>query len=209
MKKIKFLNDNKDIGFVCPTDSDSLESLQKNISDKFYLDFIKTYNGGYFFDKALHIYGCTNKFTFHSINKINDKINHEYGKISYGNFFFASDVFGNQYCYDFQIGHIFLFNIESGDKEFVANNFLEWIEAIKSETDYYTGQSIIQKWEGIMLPVNYDERLTPKKPFVIGGDYHPNNLRVEKLDKILEFNSSIAKQIYDLPDGTSITIKLE
>ena len=60
-----------------------------------------------------------------------------------------------------------------------------------------------------MLPLNYDERLTPKMPFILEGDYDLNNVRVEKLGKILEFNSSIAKQIFDLPDGTPFKIKVE
>lgn len=208
MNEINFLLRNRNDELFLPVYSGDLEQ-SRSITDKHYIEFIKKYNGGFFFEKSLLIYGYTSNHEIYSLDKINEKINLEYGTISANNFFFACDAFGNQFCFDYLIDKIFFFNIETGNKEFIANDFIEWIQVIKSETDYYTGQPFVVKWEEIMHPLNSDERLTPKMPFILNGQYDLNNIRVEKLDKILEFNSSIAKQIFDLPDGTPFKIKLE
>jgi hypothetical protein len=208
MNEINFLLNNRDIEFLSSPYSYDLEK-QHVITDKFYIDFIKKYNGGFFFDKSLLIYGYTSRQEIYSLDKINEKINLEYGIISANDFFFACDIFGNQFCFDYATGKVYFFDIEIGSREIIANNFIEWIQVIESKTDYYTGQSFIIKWEEIMFPLNYDERLTPKMPFILEGEYHLNNVRVEKLGKILEFNSNIAKQIFDLPDGTPFKIKVE
>lgn len=56
--------------------------------------------------------------------------------------------------------------------------------------------------------LNYDERLTPKMPFVIGGEYSLKNIYVNKFEKIISFNSNLAKQIKNLPDGTKVEIQI-
>ena len=183
--------------------------VQEIIVDKFYHEFIKCYNGGFFFSRSLIIYGRNCECDFYVSNDVvNKKMNIEYDWISASNFFFACDVFGNQFCFDDHTSEIYLFNIETGNRERIAGDFIEWITILKSETDYFTGQSFIIKWEEVMPRLNYYERLTPKMPFVLGGEYHLSNMRVEKLEKILEFNSNIAKQIKDLPDGSLVNIEI-
>ena len=56
-----------------------------------------------------------------------------------------------------------------------------------------------------MLSQGY--RLSPIKPFVLGGEYVNQNLFLNKYIDNLELNSSIALQIYGLPDGQKVIIE--
>ena len=110
MNEINFLLNNRDTEFLS---SPYLHDLGNPhvITDKFYINFIKKYNGGFFFDKSLLIYGYTNMQEIYSLDKINQKINLEYGVISATNFFFACDIFGNQFCFDYLTQNIYFFDI--------------------------------------------------------------------------------------------------
>ena len=207
MNEIKYLLTNRSSRFSF---SAYLKDVTKNIStlDCRYVDFIELNNGGFFFNDSLVIYAPTNSHETYCLHRINEKINLEFGIISRDKFFFACDVFGNQFCFDLPTGKIYFFNIESGDCEFIADDFIKWIQVMKTSIDYYTGRPFIIKWEEVMGQLNDDERLTAKMPFIIGGEYDLENVRVEKFDKILEFCASFAKQIFDLPDKTKVNIKI-
>jgi hypothetical protein len=205
MNDIDFLLNNQDIDTKFPNDYKNINILNINI-DKEYIKFMSNHGGGYFFNKSLLIY--TNAKSSCSWDEINRNMHHEYNIISDNIFCFACDIFGNQFYFDLYSGNIYFLNIESGEKEFMAKDFLDWISKIKSQTDYYTGRPFIQEWENVTVQLKWDERLTAKFPFILGGEYDIDNFRVEKLEKIIEFNAMIARQINDLPDGTSINIKV-
>jgi hypothetical protein len=46
-------------------------------------------------------------------------------------------------------------------------------------------------------------------PFVLGGAYSIENLRLKHYKENLYFNASIASQISDLPDGTPIVLDIK
>ncbi|MDX2173675.1 MAG: hypothetical protein SFY56_11190 [Bacteroidota bacterium] len=179
-----------------------------NIWDDFdYMKFIKDGHTGFYFNKSLHIYGISAD-NFHDIIFINQLFKSNYNfAINENVKCFASDLFGNQFCWN---GYeIIFFNNETCEMEPLAKNFREWVNVILEDINYFTGNSILNLWEEIMLPLEFSEKLVPIKPFVLGGEYHPNNLRPLNFIESIKYNSEIAKQIFDLPDGTEIKIEIK
>jgi hypothetical protein len=201
MSPFKLLIDNKDEDFTPPT-ADWKVGTSLGIKDETYLKFIPVMNGGYYFSRALHIYGLCAEPASHSISYINELFNKEYESIIGPHLFFACDLFGNQFS--FSDKGISFWNIETAESEIVAADFKEWIQVLEFELDYFTAEPLALEWQDGDTPLGFDERLTPKELFVLGGEYGLDNLKAEPLDKIIHFNSVIAKQIVDLPDGTPI-----
>lgn len=177
------------------------------IADKDYLFFLLTSNGGFAFGNSLHFYGVLP-------NKIESEI--FYNNFLFQKYYqdlikvvlvFCEDTFGNQYAFlnDNKIAFI---NIETAEIEFLFTDFKNFVEEIYKETDFYTGFSIMEKWSLENGAISEFKRLCPKKPFVIGGDYTTDNFYALEKEKLLDYNSYIAKQIKNLPDGVQIQLKV-
>ena len=74
-----------------------LEKVKDVIKDRDYLKFVKQLNGGFFYAGALQIYSICETPDFASIFCINDTIKTEYRGIIAKEFFFAQEIFGNQF----------------------------------------------------------------------------------------------------------------
>lgn len=177
--------------------------LLDNGFDEVYIDFINTCGTGYFFSGSLHIYSITT-----DVYKRSEIINRLYSEMIVEELIvFGEELFGNQFV--FYSAGIGLLNIETGKIDNIGNNFVDWLTNMEHETDYFTGESLLLDWKVIHGDLKLGFRLNPKLPFVAGGGYEVENLyAMESLDQ-LEFNASIARQIYDLPDGTEITFDFD
>jgi hypothetical protein len=198
------------VGGVDSLDFDyQLMSKYKSVLfDNSYFDFIiESGNGGFFFQQSLCIYGFYSKKIFNSIEYINKLVEREYGNISKGLIVFAQDIFGNQFAFNQNIEKIVFFNIETGEQEAVASSFIEWISVLLNDLEYFTGLNLVVSWKK-KNSLAFDERLCAKKPFVIGGEYSLNNLYASKFPDYLVANANIAWQVYNLPDGTDIKLKI-
>jgi hypothetical protein len=177
------------------------------IKDSFYLKFMDDFGDGYYFNESLHIYGNSESKIYHDYIYRTNLIKTSYywideiEKIKC----FGEDLFGNQYIF-YSLG-IGMLTIETGDIEFISNDFNEWLLKIEGDLDYYTGESLKVTWSLSNGQLEYYERLTPKKPFILGGKYEIGNLYNLDFKSIIGFNSEIAKQIYDMPDGSEISLK--
>jgi len=183
-----------------------IENLPK---DKLYKKFINESNGGYFFNNSLLFFGNTAEKNQNNIDYMNEIIEKKYGNIAKDLFFFGMDIFGNLFAFD-KNNNVIFFNVETGDKEIIASNFKDWLKELFNDLEYYTGKDFIsflsekQKKELIK-----GKRLSPKYPFVLGGDYNKENLVLKDINEIINFNADIAKQVYNLPDGSKIKIKIK
>ncbi|QEM09138.1 SMI1/KNR4 family protein [Mucilaginibacter rubeus] len=208
MSNYKDLINNSDVVFAnSKSNSISLKRLNEIVNDQSYISFIdKICNGGYFYDRALQIYSIKTDKEYNNIFRINQVIADEYKEIVEGIFFFAQEIFSNQF--GFSKEGIVFFNIETGEKEVVANNFDEWVDVILDDISYYTGQNISREWKekGGLLELNM--RLCPTKPFIIGGEYEVDNLSSQTFPGYISSNANIARQIYNLPDGTPVRLKI-
>jgi len=186
-----------------------LAKYKSLIEDKDYFEFIiESKNGGFFFDQSLHLYGFNESPNFHSIESINGLLQEEYRSIASDLLFFGQDIFGNQFSFDLKNRKIVFFNIETGERQTVALNFIEWVHIVLDQLDYFTGKTIARIWQKNGR-LQLGERLCPKIPFITGGEYSIENLYASKFPNYLATNANIARQVFNLPDGTEIKIVIK
>jgi hypothetical protein len=187
-------------------DTTLLKRFRREIRDEDYFNFIaETQNGGLFLDRSLQFYGFASTKNYQDIDFINQIFSEEFGNYFKGILTIGQDIFANQFVYDLSTQEIFLFNIETADKEKLANNFKHFIEILFSDLEYYSGRTFILNWNNSF---GSDQRLCPQKPFIIGGDYVNENFYASSFPKYLYFFADIAKQIHEIPDGTPIKLKI-
>lgn len=169
-----------------------------------YSEFLKRYNGGYFFQGALHLYGFDAANDWHDILQINAMVQKAYDTFNFSKaiYCFGCDLFFNQY--GFNEGNVVMLDIYSGELTIVAPSFDEWVALLEIEGDYYSGYSLLDKWTLKRGKLEKGERLAATIPFVVGGEYKIENLHALRQDKLLDFASFFANEIKDLPDGSKI-----
>lgn len=203
-----FLSDNKSFHFPEQPYSQEIMSVVKNkVNDITYFEWMLENNGGYYFNSSLHFYGFCTQPNYHNIITVNQHLSKTYQYLYNDLFAFAEDVFGNQFC--FKHKHVVFFNLETAEKEVIAENFHDFQAEVKKDFEYYSGVNLLQDWlkGGKNLP--FGNRLCAKTPFVIGGKYESENISLIEAFKNISHNASLAHQIYNLPDGTSVQIKLK
>lgn len=177
-------------------------------TDLNYLYFIDIYcNGGFFFDKSLVLYSHGGSDNYCQIYYVNGLLSREYGHLFDGLISFGQDLFGNQFCFEKGSTKISFFEIEVAEKKTIANSFEEWETLLKKEWEYYSAYPYLERWLKFNT-LNDNERICPKKPFVIGGDYENSNFYALEFPKFISYNSSIAKQLQNVPDGTKVVLKI-
>jgi hypothetical protein len=129
-----------------------------------------------------------------------------YGELADGLFFFAEDVFGNQFASD-RDGRIVAFDAETADLEPLASSVRDWVKVLLDDWRYWTGYPLAHDWQDANRPLKRGERLVPRTPFVIGGEYSVENLAAVVDHQAMELRGVIAAQIAHLPEGTEIVLR--
>lgn len=177
------------------------------ISDQYAL-FLKEYsNGGYFFNNALHLLGSNDRDVDFDIFVFNHFVKDIYKSKVEGFFFFAEDLFGHLFA--FRDSKVFLFFIDAAEYKFVADCFEDWVNIVMDDPDYYLGYTFVQNADPQTIKkLGEGYRMGATMPFVLGGAYNMENLRLKNYKENLEFSAFIAHQISDVPDGTPIQFKI-
>lgn len=162
-------------------------------------------NGFYVFENSLMFYPSSIQKEY-GIEAINDNIVMLYHLEKNTCLFFAQDIFGNQFC--LQENKIFLFDVETSELEFIAHTFEEWSALVLTDYNYWTGYQIAHEWQKNNGILDINERLAPKIPFVLGGEYKIENITKTGLIDSLKFRSNLASQILNLPDGAQIKLQI-
>src|SRR5437763_645634 len=81
-----------------------------HIKDDGYFSFISECNGGFAYSNTLHIYGIVHLPEFHNISFMNFVLAQAFKDMGMNIYFFAEDVFGNQF--GFSNEKVCFFNIE-------------------------------------------------------------------------------------------------
>ena len=181
----------------------SVENVKRFFYDEAYFDLIlNRSNGAFLFFNSLQLYGYTPTPSYHDIEYVNKILHKEYGAMMKTLYSFGQDIFSNQFV--FSKNGIELFNIESGEREILADNFESFQEVLANETDYLTGRKL-----SFMIAKEklLDHRLCAKKPFITGGDYNTDNLYPLVFPEYIKVNANIARQVRNLSDRTDITMK--
>lgn len=165
-------------------------------------------NGFYCFEKALHVFPCCES-EYITVEQWNEdslwKAN--FGNLSDKYYFFAEDIFGNQFCYD-KLGQIGFFDAETGNVNRMASGIEEWATLILGDTNFWTGYSLAREWQDNNGHLNPDQRLLPKIPFVLGGEFNIANLYCLESVKGMRFRGEIALQLRNLKPGAKVCFKI-
>ncbi len=211
------MGDNLEKLLSLATESLSKENINKDLTDRFenyslyqdLLDLLRCKNGFYLFESALYTRPfCTfeKQIGLLEWNSAELWIN-EYQTMAIDCLFFAEDVFGHQYCV--RSDGIYFFDPEVGTLEFIAENFESWSRLILEEFDFYSGFQIAHEWQVLNGCLQPEMRLMPKIPFVLGSRYELSNLYSLDAVKSMKTRASLAMQIKGLPDGGTVTFKVE
>lgn len=172
-------------------------------------DLLMLRNGFYAFEGALRVFPSAASAMSRSLEAWNEKMlwRSEYGELLEGKLFFAEDAFGNQFCIDGD--SICFLDSESAETRTLATSFDDWASLLMSDYDFQTGYPLMHEWQKKhgRIPNNY--RLIPRIPFVLGGDYALDNLTAMDCVEAMRARGNIAGQIYGLPEGAKVEIRLE
>ncbi len=172
------------------------------------INLLNKRNGFYGFESALHVFPVETVGEEIGVIAWNDNrlwIDC-YDDLARNAIFFAEDVFGGQFC--IKDDGIYTFDPETGSFDYLAPDINEWCKKILEDYEVLTGYPLTNAWQKIHGPIPPGHRLVPKMPFVVGGEYEPDNLYLEKSTVAMKARASIALQIKDIPDGSNIQLKL-
>jgi hypothetical protein len=165
-------------------------------------------NGFYAFESALHFFPACVSGEFMALEQWNfpELWRSSYESIPENSIFFAEDIFGCQFL--ILNDRIHSFDPETGEIEEIANNFDEWAKSILKDYNFWTGFSLAHEWQVIHGSIPEGDRLLPKIPFVLGGEFSVGNLYQLNAVEGMKVRGDLSRQIKNLEDGTKIRIKV-
>jgi hypothetical protein len=203
---MEILSSNMLAEFTSPEfDAGEMEPIRRIVNDQPYFDYLSGHsNGGFYFGGSLHLYGVCKRPVFHSIVEVKNCLVEEYGKIVDGAFSFGQDLFANQFVFTGK--GVAILNAETGDLDFMARDFSDWLELLSEDREYLTGVDLLRAWEVEVGKLQHDHRLCAKIPFVMGGEYKADALYAQKFPNYVSSSANIARQIHGKPDGTRVIL---
>lgn len=174
-----------------------------------YISLMRRRNGFYGFESALHVFPLISESEEIDAISWNDKKlwSENYEGLTDSHFFFAEDAFGGQFSLNNQ--GIFTFDPETGESLKLCDTLLQWSEAILNDFNFLTGYSLAHEWQAVYGKIPAGQRLVPKTPFILGGDFSLENLHLQSSVAAMRYRASIAIQISGLPDGRTVKISVD
>jgi len=117
---------------------------------------------------------------------------------------FAHDLFGGQFAAS-ERGIIRL-DPESGEVTEYAESVHQWAASLLANYPEDTGWPLAHEWQEANGPISPAERLLPKQPFILGGDYVVENLTLIDARVAMDNWGRLYEAIQSVPDGQEITI---
>ena len=170
------------------------------------VDFLGTVNGFYAFEGALHVLpaGAALRPGQRTLEEWNDPEpwRGAYGSLADGHLFFAEDAFGGQFSIRDEA--VCTFDPETGDAEILATDLEGWADKILSDYAVLTGSPLGHDWQVRHGPLPIGQRLAPKLPFVLGGEFVVDNLFAVDAVEGMRMRGDLASQLRDRPDGATV-----
>jgi hypothetical protein len=185
---------------------DLIRSVHCPPLEALYEDF----NGGYFWNRALLVRPVQGEENapLALLEWNNPELwRNMYESRCQGVMFFAEDAFGMQF--GIQGDRVVQFDPETGTIADVAGTLDEWCHLLLQNPEYYTGAPVLAAWERKNSPIQIGHRLVPKQLFMLGGEFHSNNMVCMKDLEGLRVRAQFWKMTKDLPDGQKIVFKIE
>jgi hypothetical protein len=165
-------------------------------------------NGFYAFESALHVLpagrgeGVMDLASWNAPGLWRDT----YGPLADGYLFFAEDVFGVQFA--LRGAEVVTFDPETGETETLARDLAGWAKVILDDYNFLTGHELAHDWQRRHGPLPAGQRLLPKTPFVMGGQFAIDNLYALDVVQGMRFRGDMARKIHDLPDGARVKLTI-
>jgi len=121
-------------------------------------------------------------------------------------FFFAEDVFGNQFAFD--DGSVVYFDVENGRATPFAKSFSEWLSIILEDPVDTLQLMLYKNWLGKGDRLEPSEHLCPIYPFVVKAAPPLKELYRVKSKEDMMYKGNFAYQIKDVPDGVQIKLRV-
>jgi hypothetical protein len=161
------------------------------------------------FESALHLFPLNRGFgkaiSLESWNE-RDLWRGRYGGMADGLLFFAQDTFGGQFA--MSAAGIVSFDPETGAVTLIGKDLEDWAAQILADYEQLTGFPLAHAWQVRHGRLAVTDRLLPKRPFVLGGEYTIENLYVLDAVQGMRLRSELARQIATLPDGAEVNFKI-
>jgi len=158
------------------------------------INLLNKRNGFYCFESALHVFPVETDGEEIGLIDWNDKglWIECYDDLARNALFFAEDVFGGQFC--IKEDGIYTFDPETGAFDYLAPDINEWCKLILEDYEVLTGYPLANAWQKKYGSIPPGYRLVPKIPFVVGGEYEPDNIYLEKSTIAMKARATIALQ---------------
>jgi hypothetical protein len=182
-------------------------SSHRSIADEL-LELLRLKNGFYAFESALHVFPAAPFEKEMTLSRWNSfgLWRHEYGELADKKLFFAEDAFGNQFC--LYNGCVCSFDAETGSMEPLGKTIEEWATRILADYEVLTGHPFLHDWQVKHGALSIGQRLIPKVPFVLGGEYALENVYSIAAVSGMKTRGNLARQIKDLPDGAQVEFRV-
>jgi len=173
-----------------------------------YLNLLNKRNGFYAFESALLFRpGFVQSGLVLDSRTWNDATlwKEAYGTLQPTAFFFAEDIFGNQF--GIESGGIVRFDVETGEVEAFSKSLKDWVQLILDDFEFHTGYPIARDWQARNGAMEPGTRLAFRQPLVLGGEICIDNLICWNDLKLMRARGALAQQIKDVPDGSQVIFK--
>jgi hypothetical protein len=166
-------------------------------------------NGFYAFESALHVFPLTSDpaaglEAWNSASLWRDA----YQDLAEGLLFFAEDILQDQFCLSLKQSGVFRFESETGRTNFLSDSLEGWADRILSDHRVETGWPLAHEWQAARGPLPAGQRLMPKIPFFMGGEYKIENLWAGSPLEGMRLKGDLAVQTRDLPNGAKVKLNL-
>ncbi len=166
-------------------------------------------NGFYAFETALHVLPVTSDPGSGLAGWNSQALwRGGYLDLAEGLFFFAEDIFQDQFCFSLKQDGVLRFNAETGQATLMAGSLEEWAGIILSDYEVETGWPLAHEWQAKNGPLPFGKRLMPKIPFFLGGEYKIDNLWAGNPLAGMRFKADLAIQTRDLPEGSKVRLRV-
>ena len=173
------------------------------------LELLRLKNGFYAFDSALHVFPITVDSTSGMEAWNSDALWRKgYGDLADGLLFFAEDILQDQFCLSENTEGVLRFYAETGETAMIADSVEEWASAILSDYRNETGSPFALAWQSKHGPLAEGDRLMPRIPFFLGGEYDLDNLWAGNALDGMRLKADLAVQTRNLPDGSQVQLNV-
>jgi hypothetical protein len=165
-------------------------------------------NGFFAFESALHVFPAGRATAGYDLADWNDEgaWRQHYGSLAQGLLFFAEDVFGVQFALNG--GQVCRFDPETARAMVVSGTVEEWAQHVLANIEVETGYPLAHSWQTVHGSLRPTERLVPKTPFALGGEFTLDNLRAVDAVHGMRFRGDIARQLHSLPPGAQVQFRV-